>query len=315
MTRIRTDTVQGIASVRMPASLDSYFGVALRLGRVSNLPTVWTNALAGIALAGASPWQPATVLVLLALSLFYVGGMYLNDAFDREIDACERPSRPIPSGQVTVGTVFAAGFAMILAGLALVVPAAHIAGADGTEAAVLAAVSLGGGILAYDWRHKGKWFSPLLMGACRVLAYLTAGLALAGVATPALLAAAAVALSYLIGLTYIAKQETLGRVRNLWPLLFLAAPLPYGAGLLTTGPSGWATGLLLLALLAWIAVALALLRRRQAGDIPRAVVSLIAGIALLDALFLAGHGEMAAVVVALACFAATLALQRWISGT
>ena len=25
---------------------------ALRLGRVSNLPTVWTNALAGIALSG-----------------------------------------------------------------------------------------------------------------------------------------------------------------------------------------------------------------------------------------------------------------------
>lgn len=37
--------------------------VALRLGRVSNLPTVWTNALAGIALAGASPWHWATLPV------------------------------------------------------------------------------------------------------------------------------------------------------------------------------------------------------------------------------------------------------------
>ena len=29
-------------------------------------------------------------------------------------------------------------------------------------------------------------------------------------------------LSYLVGLTYIAKQEHLGRVANLWPLVFLA---------------------------------------------------------------------------------------------
>ena len=28
---------------------------ALQLGRVSNLPTVWSNVLAGVALAGASP--------------------------------------------------------------------------------------------------------------------------------------------------------------------------------------------------------------------------------------------------------------------
>ena len=69
--------------------------VALRLGRVSNLPTVWTNALAGLVLAGQAGWDPRIPPLLLALSLFYVAGMYLNDAFDREIDARERPERPI----------------------------------------------------------------------------------------------------------------------------------------------------------------------------------------------------------------------------
>lgn len=289
-------------------------GVALRLGRVSNLPTVWSNALAGIALAGGDPWQGATVPAVLALSLCYVGGMYLNDAFDRDIDARERPSRPIPAGQIAANTVFAAGFAMILAGLAIIVPTAGLAGAGGMGGAVIAGAALGGAIVLYDWHHKGNALSPLLMGACRVLAYLTAGIAIAGASPPALLLAAGVALSYLIGLTYIAKQETLGRVRNLWPLVFLAAPLPYGIGLLAGG-GGWAAGLLLLALLAWIALALGLLWRRHPGDIPRAVVSLIAGIALLDALFLAGCGEMAAALLALGCFAATLALQRWVSGT
>jgi hypothetical protein len=286
--------------------------VALRLGRVSNLPTVWTNALAGIALAGGDPWQAATLPVLLALSLFYVGGMYLNDAFDREIDARDRPLRPIPAGEVAANTVFAAGFAMILAGLALLLPAAQLARAD-AAGALAAGTALAAAILVYDWWHKGNPASPLLMGACRVLAYVTAAAAVAGAAPPALLAAAAVALCYLIGLTYIAKQETLDHVANLWPLAFLAAPLPYGLALLPSG--GGLAGLLLLALLVWIAMALRLLRRRRAGDIPRAVVRLIAGISLLDALFLAGAGQGGAAVLAVLCFTTTLAQQRWVSGT
>lgn len=69
--------------------------VAFRLGRVSNLPTVWSNVLAGAALAGAAGVSPpALVALMIAISLFYVGGMWLNDAFDAEIDARERPERP-----------------------------------------------------------------------------------------------------------------------------------------------------------------------------------------------------------------------------
>ena len=93
--------------------------VALRLGRVSNLPTVWTNALAGIVLAGGHVADPRTLPLIVALSLFYVAGMYLNDAYDAEIDARERPERPIPSGRVGAETVFTAGFAMMALGLAL----------------------------------------------------------------------------------------------------------------------------------------------------------------------------------------------------
>ena len=77
----------------------------------------------------------------------------------------------------------------------------------------------------------------------------------------------------------------------------------------------WLSLLALSALAAWIGVALELLRRRRPGDIPRAVVSLIAGIALLDAMFLAIAGWTGAVPLALGCFGATLAMQRWISGT
>jgi 4-hydroxybenzoate polyprenyltransferase len=62
-------------------------------------------------------------------------------------------------------------------------------------------------------------------------------------------------------------------------------------------------------------VALWFLRRRKKGDIPRAVVSLIAGISLLDALLVAGSGSFALAGVALAGFGVTLFFQRYISGT
>src|SRR5262245_25196238 len=91
----------------------------LALGRVSNLPTVWTNALAGMALAGALVSVGTAVALGLVLTLFYVGGMFLNDAFDREIDRVERPERPIPSGRISAAAVFRIGFGLLALGLAL----------------------------------------------------------------------------------------------------------------------------------------------------------------------------------------------------
>ena len=91
--------------------------VALRLGRVSNLPTVWSNVLAGVALGGVSIWDLRVIPLLLALSLFYTGGMFLNDAFDWKADAEARRDRPIPHNQVTANTVFTFGALMLGAGL------------------------------------------------------------------------------------------------------------------------------------------------------------------------------------------------------
>ena len=92
---------------------------ALLLGRVSNLPTVWANLLAGTALAGVafgSLGAGLALILLPAYTLFYVGGMYLNDAFDANIDAEERPERPIPSGHASSGEVTPPVLACCLAG-------------------------------------------------------------------------------------------------------------------------------------------------------------------------------------------------------
>jgi 4-hydroxybenzoate polyprenyltransferase len=238
--------------------------------------------------------------------------MYLNDAYDAEIDARERPERPIPSGQVSAETVFAVGFGMMALGLALLAWIGYgVRGGTGIGP-VLGGLGLGAAIVIYNRRHKDNPLSPVLMGICRVLVYATAGLAIAYELPPALLFGALLLLCYLIGLTYVAKQETLGEVRNLWPLVFLAAPVVYA---LTVAAQSATAAILCLGFVIWIGVALWFLRRRQPGDVPRAVISLIAGISLLDAVLLAAAGATQVAWLAVLAFLLTLALQRAVPGT
>jgi 4-hydroxybenzoate polyprenyltransferase len=279
-------------------------GTALRLGRVSNLPTVWTNALAGAVLAGAGGFGAEFALLLAAFTLFYTGGMFLNDAFDAAIDARERPERPIPAGVVTRREVYGWGFGQMAAGVVLLA----LVGV----APALAGLTLAVAITYYDWNHKTNPLSPVVMGLCRVLIYVGAGLAITLALPDTLWIGAALLLCYLIGLTYVAKQETLGEVKNLWPLLFLAAPVLYA---LVFAAGSLTSGVLFVLLTLWVGVALWFLKRRRPGDVPRAVVSLIAGIALLDAVLIAAAGAPAIAWLAVAGFVVTLGLQRLVPGT
>lgn len=285
----------------------------LRLGRVSNLPTVWSNCLAGLILAGAAPRLLPLVLLMFALTLFYTGGMLLNDAFDVEFDRTFRPERPIPSGQIAATEVYAVGFlALVLGGLALALPA-WAAGAAPRPAALLGGGLLAGVIVYYDWRHKRDPLSPLVMALTRGLVYFIAA---AGVAWPlgaAVWGGIAAMLGYLIGLTYAAKQENLAEVRNLWPLVFLAAPFVYTLPLLRAGV---VPALLWAMFAAWVLYALSYLLRRRGRSIPRAVVSLIAGISLLDAALIAqAQPGSPWAWAAVAAFGLTLFLQRYVPGT
>lgn len=289
--------------------------VHLALGRVSNLPTVWTNVLAGATLAATPSATGVLAALVLALSLFYVGGMYLNDAFDRKIDAVERPERPIPSGRVSAREVFVIGGALLGLGLVILVAASWWHG-QLVWGALGSGLLLAGLITYYDARHKGNPLSPLLMGLCRVLVYVSTALALAGRLPVAVLAGAAVLLSYLIGLTYVAKQENLSEYRNLWPLAFLAAPFVYGARSLVGDSAGAPIYVVVyVGFLVWAAFAVSLLVRRGRVDIPRAVISLIAGISLLDALLIGGAGRTGLAGLSVAGFVLTLFFQRFVRGT
>ena len=153
---------------------DSSYGcikALLLLGRVSNLPTVWSNCLAAWLLAGGalveSPDVQRFVWLIVGATLLFLAGMFLNDAFDVQFDREHRPERPIPSGAISVKSVWVLGIGQLLLGLGCLVCLNTLA--------TLCAIGLAGSILLYDWLHKRTAWSPLLMGLCRLFLYLLAG--------------------------------------------------------------------------------------------------------------------------------------------
>jgi len=288
------------------------WATALRLGRVSNLPTIWTNILAGAVLSGATFTPLSLALLVLALSLFYVAGMYLNDAFDREFDTVAYPKRPIPSGAVLARTVFTIGFLGLATGELLLIALGY-GMADGHGwPPPLAGLCLAATIVYYNLRHKNNPYGPLLMGLCRVQVYLTTALALAPALPERVWWGAGLLFIYIIGLSYIARQETLARLTSLWPLAFLAAPFFYGmqGALRSIIPA-----LIYVGFFTWVLLAVIRLARRTQFDVREGVSALIAGIALLDALLIALAGEpWLAVAAAGGCLLTRLA-HRLIPGT
>jgi hypothetical protein len=253
----------------MRAAMNQRFRTLLTLGRVSNLPTVWSNCLAGWWLAGnVYPWK--LPLLLLGLSLLYTGGMFLNDAFDQEFDRLRRPERPIPSGKISAVWVWQLGFGQLAAGILLLLCCGKLAG--------ILAVVLAFFIVIYDFTHKFFVESPWLMGICRFWVYLIA--AADGLNGFAVFGAAALAF-YIVGLSYLARRESSRGPISWWPVLLLAVPIILGLTI-NTGPyrppAIWSSIVLGL----WVARYARFIFLGGGTNVGWIVSNLLAGIVLVD---------------------------------
>jgi 4-hydroxybenzoate polyprenyltransferase len=290
----------------------------LVLARASNLPTVWSNCLAGWALAGSVPFtgdvlqmihEPVRFFMLcLGASLLYIGGMYLNDAFDADFDRQHRHERPIPSGAIPAAAVWVLGFACLIAGVACMFSLTPSNRTTGILALLLA-----GTILLYDGIHKAFTLSPVLMGACRFLLVLMAASAGHLGITGLTIWSALVLGFYVVGLSYIARHESLPGSIKYWPCIFLALPIVLA---LVVNRGDWRAQSWTLSgiLIAWSLQALRFTYWTRDKNISRTVSGLLAGIVLVDLLAVGAATPQLAVLFGL-LFLLALLFQRFVPAT
>jgi hypothetical protein len=181
----------------------------VRLPAVLSVPG---DVLVGAAASGQARDVRRAAGLAAASSCLYLAGMALNDYADRDIDAVERPGRPIPSGRVTPE------FALGLAGALTAAAAALAVAADGPRALKVLA-PLAASVWAYDLVLKGTPAGPASMSACRALDVLMgSGAHGAGGALPA----ATVVGAHIAVTTTVSRQEVQGATARL-PQAALAA--------------------------------------------------------------------------------------------
>lgn len=189
----------------------------------SSLSNAWAGWWIGGAIAAsvgaAHPSVGSLILGLIAAGLYLLAGMALNDIADLEVDRRERPSRPLPSGALSLRqawTLVVAFFATGLLCQSIANPVSAVAG-----------LFLVAAIFLYNFVLKGTALGPLSMGLCRVL-NLAGALALGfpsvktfGALPPAAYGAL-VSLGFYVALvTYLARDEVTGNSAGRVRLFFI----------------------------------------------------------------------------------------------
>ncbi|GIG56179.1 transferase [Longispora fulva] len=161
------------------------------------------DAVAGAAAAGTLGGRTAGLAT--ASVCLYWAGMAANDWADRDLDAVERPERPIPSGRITPAAALGVAGGLTAAGLA-------VAALTGGRRALAVAVPLVGAIWAYDVAWKNTDAGPAGMALCRGLDVLLG--ASTGKVSRALWPALVVA-SHTYTVTALSRREVHGADRDL----------------------------------------------------------------------------------------------------
>ncbi len=300
------------------------------LMRLANVFTAISNVWMGMIVATASLPGWTAVGVSASSALLYLAGMVLNDVFDHQIDAMERPERPIPSGRVPLGTARTLGWVLLGGGTA-----AGWATAIGssTYAPGLMATALAVAIVAYDGGLKSSQFGPICMSLCRALNVLL-GFSIAATVTTApgfnidvgnggIIPAMGIGL-YVFGVTWFARSEASESSRPVLTMSMLGAtaglallaamPLLTSSPPLQIGSTGW--------FILWIVVGGSILRRMVVAVmqpsprfVQRAVAHAILSIIVIDASICLGFASPFWALAVLALLAPAMLLAQFLKVT
>jgi 4-hydroxybenzoate polyprenyltransferase len=229
-----------------PYSPVEHLRAYLELVRAPNIFTAMADVVMGFLFVNPSMTSDQQLILAVlagASSCLYAAGMALNDVFDAEIDARERPMRPIPSGRIPLATARRLGWGLLIAGVALGLAASwlfslELVGKQQVYAARVGAVAvcLAIAIVLYDAKLKSTWIGPIVMGLCRALNVLLGMSAAAHALGPDNLLAAGAVGVYIAGVTWLARGETGAADR--WQLTLATLVILAGIAALLVLP-GW----------------------------------------------------------------------------
>ena len=308
--------------------MKTFFTQAFTLARVSNIPTVWTNALAAWVInSTASPtlkiipeisdlhffnW-PTLAFLLLGSSLIYAGGCTLNDAFDQKFDHEHNPQRPIPSNSISPRTVWILGICELIIGVAILT--------QGAKSNIVWVLALVGFVVFYDYIHK-KWVGGIvIMGLCRFFLWMTAASTGENFnISPQTYLWGVVLGGYVIGISLFARGESKKRKTPVQYsiLLLFGSPLLALAGLVywnNLDPIRVFLINIVGLVAAWIAfTAIIAMRESKKDSIGIGVSRLLAGICALDATALAFYSPVL-IAPTLCCLSIAVILQKKFAAT
>lgn len=278
------------------------------------------DVLAGAAATDTLNARAVTRAAALAAGAvcLYWAGMAANDWADRDLDARERPERPIPSGRVSSRTALGVGAALSAAGLA-------VQGLAGGRRALTVAVPLVSAVWCYDLKLKATIAGPAAMAACRALDVLAG--ARAGTwrhaVTPALTVAA-----HTYTVTVLSRREVTGgspllpgaTLAGTAAIAAVAATRRTGAPGRRPARRGLLTAGLTAGLTAWYArdygsAQVRALLQPDAGHLRAAVAAGVTGLPVLQGALIAGSGAPATGAAVAVAAPVGRVLARWVSPT
>ncbi|GMQ30088.1 UbiA-like protein EboC [Algoriphagus confluentis] len=190
----------------------------LQLTRPANVITAIADIWAGFAIAGAWDYMATNWIYgdqqfwwnLLWLSLstigLYAGGVAFNDVADVDLDAIERPERPIPSGRASKNAAFFMSSLLLVFGVICAFQVNPIAG--------ILAISIAACALLYDyWGKHQRILGPINMGLCRS-GNLLLGVSVAPEVLEKIWPICLLPLIYVSAITMISRGEVHGKNRK-----------------------------------------------------------------------------------------------------
>ena len=190
----------------------------LQLVRFPAVFTAMSDIFLGFLLTHSS-WEPVDhfFFLLFSSSSLYFSGMLFNDLFDREVDAQERPFRPIPSGRVSLKAARFTGIVLVLLGIGFAL-LNDLAQGNQRFSSTFIAILLTGAIFAYNGGLKKTVLGPVAMGSCRFLNVMLGASAATVVWSPPQTYLATCLGIYIAGLTWFARNEAkVNQSRDLIP--------------------------------------------------------------------------------------------------